>query len=865
MNSMSGKTIGMTAGIFCALAINALAGELVLPASTLPNAGTIPVAYKLHNGFTGKGTLQIRWSDSLNRVVEERNIPIQLVDETEIHFSLDMSRAVAMKNDLHAHFSADGADARGVNGHREDDADASFVVRPGGPGWDDYVIIMWQPYPANRIPPLKTLGINGGMQMGCARGVAEDLLVNNLRYYCEGLAGDFYSEYHRYREDRIQNWSFLQAKALYEKDPTSKEAFKRSPSFWDPVWRKTVHDRLASAVRNNEPYRPYFYALADETGIADLGAAWDFDFSDQSLVPLRAWLKTQYGGLEALNREWGTKFTTWQSVTPQTTNEAMQSPDDNFAAWGDFKTWMDISFADALKMGVDAVHEVDRDAYVEIGGAQKPGWGGYDYARLSNVLDAMEPYDIGDNIALVHSLSPGMPLLTTGFARGESEKQRVWFELLQGNRGLIIWDENHEYVQEDGQAGPRGKAAGVYYNELRDGIGALIINSRGLNDGIAIHFSQPSLRTQWMLERRPDGPAWMKRDARYERSENVFLRLRESWCKLIEDEGLQYNFVSYLQVPEGKLLAGGYRVLILPQSSSLSAIEAGLIREFIAQGGVVISNGVPGDFDEHSRRLAGSPLADLFAVDSSAKSPAAVHDFGKGKAITLNTDIASYLQNRLVGKEAPVHDLIGEMLRANGIHPEFAVEDAQGKPVVGVRTSVFANGGVRLIALLSNPQLRVDELGPPDFRSNQRFEKPVAVRVRLPQPMYLYDIRARKALGKQQALTLTLDPYEPTILAASVPALPDLQVVIPERAQRGATVQVGVRTASHPADMDIFHVDVMDPQGNRSIVYSGNLHAPRGIGMKSIPFAVNDPPGKWTIVVHDLLSGQTITRPLDLQ
>ena len=65
----------------------------------------------------------------------------------------------------------------------------------------------------------------------------------------------------------------------------ASEAFKRSPSFWDPAWRKTVHDRLVSAVQNNEPYRPYFYCLADESGIADLGAAWDFDFSDQSLVP----------------------------------------------------------------------------------------------------------------------------------------------------------------------------------------------------------------------------------------------------------------------------------------------------------------------------------------------------------------------------------------------------------------------------------------------------------------------------------------------------------------------------------------------------------------------------------------------------
>lgn len=318
-------------------------------------------------------------------------------------------------------------------------------------------------------------------------------------------------------------------------------------------------------------------------------------------------------------------------------------------------------------------------------------------------------------------------------------------------------------------------------------------------------------------------------------------------------------------MPEGKLFDDGDRILILPQSSSLSAAEAVAIRDFIAPGGWAIANGSPGAFDEHSRRLPVSPLADLFGGDSSGKTPATVHAFGKGKAITLNVDIAGYLQNRLIGKEAPVHDLIGEMLRSNGVHPEFAVEDVQGKPIVGVQSTTFANGGVRLIAIQSNPQLRVDELGPPDFRSNERFEKPVPVHIRLPQAMYLYDTRTRKAVGKQRRLNLTLDPYDPTILAASVTALPELQVSVAERAQRGTTLNIGMRATPTPADTAVFHVDVLDLQGHLSIHYSGNVIAQGGAGMKCAPFAVNDPPGKWTVVVHDLLSGQTISRPVEVE
>ena len=44
-------------------------------------------------------------------------------------------------------------------------------------------------------------------------------------------------------------------------------------------------------------------------------------------------------------------------------------------------------------------------------------------------------------------------MVTTGFANGKWEKHRVWYELLHNNRGLIIWDQKHEYVGDDGKPG----------------------------------------------------------------------------------------------------------------------------------------------------------------------------------------------------------------------------------------------------------------------------------------------------------------------------------------------------------------------------------------------------------------------------
>lgn len=195
-------------------------------------------------------------------------------------------------------------------------------------------------------------------------------------------------------------------------------------------------------------------------------------------------------------------------------------------------------------------------------------------------------------------------------------------------------------------------------------------------------------------------------------------------------------------------------------------------------------------FNEHSRRLSASPLADLFG--GAHNQPVTVRTYGKGKAVFLKTNTLDYLQNRLVNKEAHVHHLVGELLRANGIRPEFAVKNASGEAVVGVETHVFRNGGVRLITLLSNPLLRVDELGPPDFRSNQRFEKPVTLNLSLPQPMYLYDMRQQKPLGLMEKITLTLNPYEPIILAAVPTILPELRLNAPLRAQRGRNARLSI-------------------------------------------------------------------------
>ncbi len=834
-----------TALLILSAASACLAGQIVLPSSALERDSPVRAEYRLGWQASGKGELTLRWTDTYGRTIEDRKIPFELTDESSIPFTLDLRRAVAMSNRLKVHLSLDGVNRKGDRDRREEDAEATFIARPPDRSWWDYVVLMWQNFNADEFAVLKTLGINAGQYSGKATTPPRFLLDNDLRWYAENIATDFYSEYHRWRPDRPVHWSFLEAKRLYKQNPASLEPFKRHPSFSDEAWRRKIRERLAASARFNSPYRPVFYSLGDESGIADLAAFWDFDFSDQSLAGMREWLQERYGTLAALNRQWGSNFDSWDRVVPETTNEAMRRGDDNFSSWADHKEWMDVSYSGALKMGADAVRSVDPEAYVAIGGGQMPGWGGYDYYRISQALNAIEPYDIGNNIEILRSISPRMAIVTTAFQRGPWEKHRIWYELLHGARGNIIWDDKSEHVDKSGAVGPRGREVQPYYTELRNGVAALFINSERQSDPIAIHYSQASMRTEWMLAQKPKGAAWVNRSSSTERMDSEFLRVRESWCRLIEDLGLQYNFVAYGQVENGELLRAGYRVFVLPRSTSLSEAEAAAIREFVHQGGTLVADGEPGLFDQHSRRLPKGLIADLFA------SP------GRGKAILVKTDTLNYHQNRLVRKEGETLAAVAAILGGAGVKPAFTVTDGSRNPLVGIETHVFRNGGVTILALHGNPDIRVDELGPPEFKSNERFATARALRVILPAEAYAYDVRARRALGRKTELAFTLDPYEPSVFALSPVPLPELRVAAPARAGRGESAAIGISLEPQtPAATHVLHVEVLDPARKTVAHYSGNLLAPSGRALKILPLATNDSPGSWTVRVKDLLSGQ---------
>jgi hypothetical protein len=478
--------------------------------------------------------------------------------------------------------------------------------------WDDYQIIQWQSRNEPVYAALRQLGVTAATVMANRDGNGTPvekqfapMQAAGLSWYVENIATDFYSAYHRWFPNHEVNWRFVEAQQRFQQNPDDETVFWRDPSFADPAWQKRIRDRLIATVHEQSRFHPLYYSLGDETGIADLTAFFDFDLSPGSLEAMREWLRQGYGSLDALNTEWGANFVRWQDVRPETTRQAMRRSDDNFAAWADFKAWMDIAFARALRMGTDAVHEADPSALAAMEGVQIPGWGGYDYSLLVDAVDVMEL----DDLPLAHALNPHLIMLTTSFGGGPEYIHGIWGDLLAGSRGLILWDSENAVVRDDATRGDRGEAYAATFAEIRGGIGALLIASEPQFDPVAIFYSPASFRTQWMLEQQPKGDAWMTRKSETELESNAARDAMWAYERAVTHLGLQPAYVSSVN----DLQQRGFRTLILPHAIALSPDDARAIRVFAAAGGTVIADVQPGAFDAHSRRLS-QPQLDTAAV-----------------------------------------------------------------------------------------------------------------------------------------------------------------------------------------------------------------------------------------------------------
>jgi hypothetical protein len=657
-------------------------------------------------------------------------------------------------------------------------------------------------------------------------------------------------------------------------------------------------------------------------------------------------LGEKLGPIERANERWGTEtgwgspnkptsFKSWTEVAALLTrfyhelSQVRSTEGWNVSPWCDFRNFMDQTFADAVGRARAFCKAEDPHALCSTEGGQAPfpfGW--YNYENVVKVVDVIEPYNIGNNVEVVRSLNPSVIMVSThGFEHSPGKPltdldrlyqkrapQPIWWGLFHGHRGSLIWDDNlpeYRFIdQGTRQLTPSAVTFSDVFTELHQGVAKLIINSRRLHNGIAIHFSQPSMQVHWLLDNVSNARRWMSHSG--EDRHSHFTGLRNSWTKLIEDLGLQYEFVGAKQIEQGKLQRGEYRALIMPQSLGVSAREVEQIRQFVHEGGLLIADYRTASMNEHGRDLGRGQLDDVFGIARAKTQPKGqgaagvaseqslklegkqlsvmigdetvvastgkplaqsgsvplviVNHFGRGRSVFLNLEIANYAYERLQANSGTsLPELMEGVLGLAQIEPSVQVLESAGARLPGTEVVRFVNGAYEHVAIFRNPQFddggwgnlpTSPERGWAGKIDNRFLEKEAHITVTWSAAQSTYDVRRKQDLGETAKIETTLDPWSPVVITRAPQPVPQLGVDAEVQAGASLAVTLTDKSSLPEGTFRVVRLEFITPQGSPYELYARNVVVKSTPHVEHFPLAYNDPAGQWQINAHDVMTGR---------
>jgi hypothetical protein len=703
----------------------------------------------------------------------------------------------------------------------------------------------------------------------------------------------------------VGSLAYLVKKELYKR--TGETRFlARSPSFDDPAVRERLFGLARGAAQAKAVYNMDYYFVGDEGSLSSYTDAVDFDWGEHALAGFRAWLREQYGSLEALNAKWGSAFSDWGAVLPLTTEAARR--EKRYAPWADHRTYMEVSFARAYQTVRDGVRAGDPEGHIALSGTQVTNpWNGCDWHRLDAVIDDFISYSGGNQWDIHRSFAkPGARIgFWTGYGRsGAAVTHEVWSAALQGVlHPQMFWSPS--IINADMTFSRSGRDLGEAFKALRfEGVGRLLMEAERLDDGVVVHYSMPSVHAAGILGQHERGEP--------KNGETSFTANRDGWVGLLDDLGLSFRFVASPQIEAGAL--AGQRVLVLPYSTALSDREVAEIRRFVEAGGLLLVDAASGLFDEHvawreagaldalvgvaaapprdhaskaraggearpsaegaARGLLAAELAGLEAFDPTLHAKggrallqigdadlAVTNRVGRGRTVYLNA-----LLDRKDGSREAWRAVVRAVLADAGVRPAVSVSDPSGRPVSRVRVARYRFGEHEVIALLDGQLDVKTSFGRDGVTVYEDAQHGRMVRrevdVALPRSARVTNVRTGEGLGETGRLRATLTAGEALVLALG-PAGAPLHLEGPARGRLGEASVFTVSAAFAARRLLRFHV--LGPGGAFLPEYARVSVAEGSSTSFTLASAVNDAPGEYRLRVGDVLSGATAEAVLRLE
>lgn len=683
----------------------------------------------------------------------------------------------------------------------------------------------------------------------------------------------------------------LAEKAAQYARTRDKAALVRTPCLVDPQWREAVRTSLLERVNSTLPAGGACdYCMGDEMSLTSYTRFHDYDWAPASLADFRRWLRERYPALEALNAAWGTAHARWEDVVPLTREEAREAA--NPAPWFEFRTYMNDQLADFFRFVQETIRSADPNARCGLSGTQSPeAANGMDWWKLAFAFSYYHSYNTSWSNEMRRSFQRAGGAEQSPYFSGYSvvnpaAEYNLWWCLFHDCRGISAWCTSL-FFYGDLSATESGRDTRGHLEVLRRGVWRLLRGAVRQHDGIALYYSMPSIIAG----------ALTGDEARVNAA-------RDAWVKLIEDSGLQYEFVAADQVAAGLLRQGDFKVVILPFTVALSAREAAELRAFAERGGVLIATRPVGVRDELGRPQSPGLLDALFGAGVEGASPAvepvvklteplaglpagaeiripvavsgialrggqALATAGEGKVpalirgssgrtLLLNLDLTHFEQERRFHSptEKQLRAIVADALAAAGVRPVYPVSLASGQPS-HVEVVRYRAEGVEYLCLL-----------------NAGDTADVAT-IPLGAPRVVCDVRSGSARGAAETLTVPIEPRCARLFSLTDAPWPAPSLAAPASVPRAAESAAGWRrggdlaftvgrTGASPA-RQLVRVTVTDAAGRSRGELSQTVWVADAPVPSRLPLRLNDPPGVWTLSAVDVASGARADAAVDVR
>ncbi|MEN6304584.1 MAG: beta-galactosidase trimerization domain-containing protein, partial [Armatimonadia bacterium] len=732
---------------------------------------------------------------------------------------------------------------------------------------------------APRVEALVDVALGGGVET--AAGKTWENLWHNINYAHLGLLGNMGKDVADFME---KDFAGKSAKYQQTKD---KQYLVRTPSLADREWRAKVMARMEQVAKDDLALgSPYDYCMGDEMSLTHYTRYYDFDFDPRNLADFREWLKKRYASVEALNKAWDTTYATWDEVMPLTLDEAKAR--DNAAGWAEFREFMNDTMAGFCAEVEQNLQKVDPAARAGLSGTQEPRAGnGMDWWKMSKGFNYYHAYNTGWSNEMRRSFAPytgvqQTPYFAGYWQAGRQIEDRMFWCLLHDTQSVSAWTTSI-FFYNDFTYSESGRDTLALCEEFRKGIWDQMRTGAWQHDGIAIHYSQAAINGAQLLSK-----------------EEEHKDVRDVWVKLLEDCGLQYNFVATEQIENGLLNNPKndferYKVIILPESFAITAKEKAELETFVKNGGTVIADYNVGVLDRLCRKQSPGMLDSLFGLKrggqpdttlglnvtvpgaeapevklsaaeaitaagatagatsaGASKAPALLQNkVGKGQAWYLNADLRPYESERTFHSpgEKQIRVILLAIVGGAGVKPQYPVQFASGQ-AANVEVTRHRAGDLIYLGLQRGPGDK-DELAT----------------VKLPVNWYVYDMRKGEALGKRQEVKMTFEGQQARVYCLSPEPLAAPQLTLAEPLQKaGGVVRYNVSLKNgNDNRRQVVRLTVTGPDGKEYRDYARNIILGSKPVAGSFQLALNDQPGAWKVTARDVCSGASVTQTFNVK